>query len=306
MIRHVAIAALALVFSTSIASAQLDTTASDVLVLDHDFTGTGEFARATLVGYEVYRAELSTADAVIEVYPIKGGQPVFINPEEASAASGGAMFTLYPTETKEYQFRLRSGGPVVRLKVYRDVKRSKRRAKVLATPGWEIGAEIGIGGHSGYLLNTATADVEDSESGGLDIEGCFSARSGPGILSGVTTCAFGIGYDKRGSAPGVVWFFIEPRIRILGGKERGVTNSEIGVLGRASYGLLSGANRNPKMLTVGAYASHNIRKNKDGKGFSVTLAYRHGWISNLGFDGGGIQFRDSNTNRVSFAVGYYQ
>lgn len=284
---------------------------TDALVLEHDFTGPGEFARATLLKGEVYRAELSTEDAVIDVYPIKGGSPVFINPEEYGAASGQAMYTVYPTTTAEYQFRLVSGGPVVRLRLYRDLRRSIRRQKVIDTPGWEVGAEAGIGGHSGYLLNTEGAGVRDSKDGGVDFEGCFSARSGPGILRYISGCAFGVGWDARGDARGVAWFFIEPRFRIIGTKPRGISNNEIGVLGRAAYGMISGVNRDPKMLSLGIYATRNVRWNLGGKGLSFTLAYRHGWIGNLGYDE--LQqdnvlppFGKTKSDRLTFSIGYYQ
>lgn len=80
MIRRFAPTALAALLVTTAAVAQepVDHTprdSTDVLILTHDFTGPGEFARATMTKNEVYRAELSTDDAVIEVYPLKGGLP---------------------------------------------------------------------------------------------------------------------------------------------------------------------------------------------------------------------------------------
>lgn len=279
---------------------------SDILILSHDFTGPGEFARALLIKNEVYRAELSIDDAVIEVYPIKGGSPVFVYREETGVPSGRGMYLVHPTTTAEYQFRLVSGGPVVSLNVYRDLRRSRRRQKLIDEPGWEIGGEIAVGGHSGYQLNTAEAGIKDTEDGGIDIEGCFSARSGPGVLKYVSICAFGVGYDKRGDSKSVIWVYMEPRIRLLGGRERGVTNNEIGILGRASYGIISSINRDPKMVALGIYAARNVRWNKSGKGLSFTLAYRRGWISNLGTTPGGAPYGKTSSNRLSFAVGYYQ
>lgn len=297
--------------TTSLTAQQPDTLPNDrdVLVLDHDFTGGGEFARAVLLKYEVYRAELSTNAAAIEVYPLKGGQPVFIMREETGYASGSGLYTLYPTETKEYQFRLVSGGPVVRLKVYRDIKRSQRRNKMMTEPGWEIGGEIALGGHTGYLLNTTPGNVADSQKDGLDIEGCFSARSGPGALQYVSGCAFGLGWDQRSGSRGTAWVFIEPRVRLFGGKARGISNDEIGLLGRVSMGFISGINRNPKMVAIGAYATRNVRWNSSGKGLSFTLAYRQGWVSGLGMVGGGMvgePFGKQTTHRFNFAIGYYQ
>lgn len=305
--------AVALLFgilpSVSFAQEPVDHTprdSTDILVLEHDFTGPGEFARVVMLKNEVYRAELSTQDAAIDVYPIKGGSPVFINPEEYGAASGQAMYTIYPTSTAEYQFRLIAGGPVVRLRLFRDLRRSRRRQKIIDTPGWEIGAEAGIGGHSGYLLNTEGDGVKDTNDGGVNYEGCFSARSGPGILNGVSGCAFGIGWDARGGTSGVAWFFIEPRIRLIGGKPRGVSNNEIGILGRASYGLISRVNRDPKMLTIGVYATRNIRWNAAGKGLGLTVAYRYGWINNLGLEDSGNAYKAPTTGRLTFSIGYYQ
>jgi hypothetical protein len=311
LIRTALLAALAALSLASAAAAQErpDTTArdsSDVLILTHDFTGPGEFARGTMLKGEVYRAELSTVDAEIEVRPLRGGPPVFVYRDENAGPSGRGIFLIHPVATAEYQFRLISGGPVVSLNVYRDLKRSVKRQKVISEPGWEIGAEAGVGFHSGYKLNTADAAIDDSDDGGINIEGCFSARSGPGILRGVSGCAFGIGYDARPGSKSVVWFFLEPRVRIIGGRPRGESNTEVGVLGRASYGLVGGINRNPKMLSIGAYASRNIRWNKEGKGISFTLAYRYSGINGLGYDENGREFKAPTNSRVTFSIGYYQ
>jgi hypothetical protein len=281
---------------------------SDVLVLQHDFTGPGEFARVFLQKGQAYRAELSIIDASLSVDALKGGPPVLVAREEVVNASGGAVYTLYPRADAEYQIKLVEGGPLVTLRLYRDLKQSRRRQKVLASPGWEIGGEIGIGGHSGFLVNSAPEDVEDSDKGGLHLEGCFSARSGPGILNYVSGCAAGVAWDSRPHGAGVTWFFLEPRIRLLGSRPAGVSNTEVGILARLAYGMVAKANRNPSLFAPGIYLSRNVRVNQGGKGFSFTLSYRHMMMGNLGTEDAGFgssNYPGKHSEQVMFSLGYY-
>jgi hypothetical protein len=276
---------------------------ADVLVLEHDFTGPGEFARVFLLKGQVYRAVLSSGDASLEIYPVKGGPPVFFAREESDApgASGQAVLSVYPRADAEYQIRLIEGGPVVTLRLYRDIRASRRRQKVLSGPGWEIGGEIAAGGHSGYELNTASGGLTDSDRGGVHIEGCFSARQGPGALGVVSGCALGLAWDGRPKSNGTLWFFIEPRIRFFGGRPRGESNTEVGGLLRGGFGTVEKVNRNPTLIAPGLYASRHIRVNQDGKGWSFTLAWHHYLVGNRGQGAHRV-----GSEMVSLGLGYYQ
>jgi hypothetical protein len=302
----------ALVVGTAMAAAaQQDSTkpameardSTDVLVLEHDFTGPGEFARVFLLKGQVYRAVLSTGDASLEIYPVKGGPPVFFAREESDApgASGTTVLSVYPRADAEYQIRLIQGGPIVTLRLYRDIRASRRRQKVLSTPGWEIGGEIAAGGHSGFLLNTETGLVTDSDRGGLHVEGCFSARSGPGVLRYVSGCALGLAWDTRPQSKGALWFFLEPRIRFYGGRPRGQSNTEFGGLLRAGFGMINKVSVNPTLIAPGLYLTHNIRKNLGGKGWAFTLAWRHYLVGNRGEGTHKV-----GAELVTAGLGYYQ
>lgn len=275
---------------------------TDVLVLDHDFTGPGEFARVFLQKGLVYKAIISEPSASLEIYPIKGGSNVFTAREESDqpGASGFTVLSVYPRADAEYQVRLLEGGPVVNLKIYRDVRASRRRQKVINEPGWEIGGEIAGGFHSGYKLHTASVLGEDNDDLGGHIEGCFSARSGPGILQYVSGCALGIGWDSRPGSVGVVWFFMEPRVRFLGGKERGKSNTEVGAVLRVGFGQVSKVSQTPTLIAPGLYASRNIRRDLKGNGWSFTLRWNHYLVGNRGRDTHKV-----GAEMISLGLGYY-
>jgi hypothetical protein len=299
-----------LLFSTHRAEAQQDSTAgraapgdtTDVLVLDHDFTSPGEFARVFLQKGLVYRAVLSTGDASLEILPLKGGPPVFFAREESESpgASGFTVLSVYPRADATYQIRLVEGGPVVNLKLYRDVRASRRRQKVINEPGWEIGAEVAAGFHSGYLLNITEPD-SDSQKSGFHFEGCFSARQGPGILRVLSGCALGAAWDSRPGSKGTLWFFLEPRVRFLGGKPRGQSNTEIGGLLRAGFGAVNRLNRNPTVIAPGIYIAQNTRKNVQGKGPGFIFAWHHYLVGNRG-----TGTRKVGAELFTLGIGFYQ
>jgi hypothetical protein len=206
---------------------------------------------------------------------------------------------LYPKADAEYEIHLIGAESGARLQMFRDLSESKRRAKILATPGWEIGIEGGAGYHSGYLLGLSGPTHTDNDEGSWDAEGCFSARSGPSLARYLSGCAFGLGWHNRPGSDGVLWFFVEPRLRLFGGRPRGQSNNEIGALFRMGVGqILSGASVDPVMLAPGGYVTRNIRNNVKGSGWSFTLAYAHIFFKNI--------TPTNEANRVTFSVGWYQ
>ena len=60
---------------------------------------------------------------------------------------------VYPKVDGEYELRpigTSPGGISTRLRLYRDIKESRRRQRVIDQPGWEIGLEVAGGYHSGF------------------------------------------------------------------------------------------------------------------------------------------------------------
>ena len=258
---------------------------TDVLVLDHDFTP-GEFVRVFLANGVVYRAELATADVDLTIRARRSGQPqVFVARESAERSpSGGAVYSVRPLADGEYEIRAESGGGgVTNLKLYRDIHASRRRQAVISHPGWEIGIELTGGYHSGYSVEAQGGAVAGAS--GLDLEGCFAARTGPGVGRLLSGCAFGVGYHDRGSAGRVLWFFMEPRVRVIGGRPRGRSNTEAGFLVRAALGDVDRLNSNPPLLAPGLFLTRNVRHDLRGDGWSATLAWHHGFLLNQGVRG---------------------
>ena len=223
--------------TTAVADSAVTRDSVDVLLVDHSFTAPGEFVRVFLQKGEVYRAELSSSDVALNVQPRPSGPPAFVSRTEESGAAGRLVFEIYPRTDKEHEITvLGLGDAVVRLQLYHDMKASKRRQDMINQPGWEIGVEAAGGYHTGYLLNLDPALLTDSDQGSWDVEGCFSALSCPGIARVLSGCAIGIGWHNRPESSGVLWFFIEPRLRIVGGKARGKSNTEVGALFRVAIG----------------------------------------------------------------------
>ena len=293
-------AALCLVAGRGVAQ---DTTevkdSGDVLILDHTFNSGSEFLRVFLQGLEVYRVEINAPAIGLELKPLKGAPPVITSQEPEGTASGRSIIMLYPKEDAEYELHLIGTETGARLLMFRDLSESKRRAKILATPSWEIGVEFAAGYHTGYLLGVGTPTHSDNDEGSWHAEGCFSARSGPGWARYLSGCAFGLGWDNRPGADGVLWFFMEPRLRFGPGRPRGVSNTEIGFLFRAGVGQMpSGGAVDPVMLAPGGYITHNVRKNMKGKGWSITLSYAHALLKNTE--------PNNNIERINLVLGWYQ
>jgi hypothetical protein len=61
----------------------------------------------------------------------------------------------------------------------------------------------------------------------------------------------GVAYEQRPRTIGAVWFFLEPRARFLGGRPRGQSNTEVGVVLRVGFGMVSKA-------TVNGEGTHKV------------------------------------------------
>ena len=303
-VRGPLVIAAALLCLVSAVDAQQDTSAqrdsADVLLVDQDLTGRGEFVRVFLERRQVYRAELSSSQVSLSITAYPSGPPAFFAREEAaSRASGTTVFSIYPRADQEHEIRvLGQGAPAVRLRLYRDLSASRRRARVLDEPGWEIGAEVSVGYFSGYLVGSGSTSFVESDEGGATLQGCFSARNGPGSLRLWSGCALGFAWDSRPGGADVIWVFLEPRLRLFGSRPRGQPNTEAGVLFRAGAGMVERTSNNPIVLAPGIFVAHH-RRNAQGRGVGFTLSAQHGFLK--GTHGVG----DQSTDRILLGIGYF-
>jgi hypothetical protein len=289
-------------------AATADTT--DVLVVDHNFAALGEQVRLFLQDKQVYRAELSSEDMTLVIRAKTRGMPqprVYPVSNELSP-SGGSVFEIYPDRDGEYEINpisLQGSRLSTRLRLYRDVRESRRRMATTNDRGWELGIEVAAGWHSGFVQSSAGTSVETSPNPGSDIEACLTARSAPAVPR-LNLCVLGVSHQSQHSAPNILWVYTEPRVRLLGRARPGKSNWELGALLRFGVGIMSGVAVTPTVLAPGLYVARHVRKNSDGAGWSFQASYAR--ALHQGFDrpvgtslGAGRQ-----SNKFSFGVGWYQ
>lgn len=289
------------------ASSQAVDTTADVLVLDHDYaSGAQEYARVFLESGQVYRGELSSPDVTLlirslggrirapRVYPILG-------PE---SSSGSSVVELYPDVDGLYEIRptaAQGSGVATRLRLYRDVRESHRRTALINKPGWEIGLELAGGWHSGFaqIRGPLPATAPDPHAG-TDVEACFTARRELGPAS---QCVVGIGYQSQVGARSILWFYTEPRFRLLGRAARGRSNWEVGALFRCGLGSIERTSSTPVILAPGAYLARQIRSGGDGASWSIQGSYSHAWYAGFPNLGNGSV---PHSDRLTLGLGWYQ
>jgi hypothetical protein len=164
--------------------------------------------------------------------------------------------------------------------------------------------ELASAWHSGYIQSGALPVVGQSSEAGVDLETCFSARSAPG-LSRLGMCVVGLGYQSQQGARSILWFYTEPRLRLLGRFHPGHSNWEMGALLRFGVGMISASPDNPTILAPGVYVARHIRTNPHGAGWSIQGSYSH--ASFRGFSRPfGAEPHIPTSNRLAFGVGWYQ
>jgi hypothetical protein len=296
-------------------SNQESSDSAKVMVLDHDFTGVYEFARIFLQSGEVYRAELSSEDVTLFIQGLPGRPtrpPRIYAFLKSDSPSGASIVEVYPDEDAEYEIRpiaVTGGGVATRLRLYRDVRASKRRQYVLSNPGWEIGVELASGWHSAYPQSqTALPAGSADPQAGTDVDLCFSARTPPG-KQGFGWCVLGLGYQTQHQDPTILWIFTEPRVRILGHSRAHESSWELGALLRFGVGLISASSQSPRVLGPGVYLARHIRSSSRGS-LSLQLAYTRAFYQGFAKGGFGIfpppQGISPKSHRVSFGVGWYK
>jgi hypothetical protein len=291
-------------------SAPADST--DVLVLDHDYTGPNEYVRVFLQDGQVYRAELSSPDVTLEIRAlVRTTQlPRIYTFLPAHTPSGGSILEIYPQVDAEYEIRsVSSQGSAIatRMRLYRDIRASRRRELVRNTRGWDIGVELAGGWHSGFLQTSALpALVASPAESGTDTEVGFTARSAAG-LGRFGMCVVGLGYQSQGGAKSILWIYTEPRLRLLGRVRPNQSNWELGALLRFGLGMISASPDTPTILAPGAYVARNIRTGSQGPSWRFQASYSHGWFRGfsrpLGFSGGD---QIPTSDRVTLGIGWYQ
>jgi hypothetical protein len=284
---------------------------TDVLVLDHDFTASPEILRVFLQRGQVYRAELSSPDITLVIVGVVRSTPVpRTYPYLATDTPSGMSITeIHPLADAEYEIRaveLKGAGAGTRLRLYRDLRASRRQQKVRETPGWEIGVEVAGGWHSGFVQSSSAPPAGSSPDGGSDIEGCFSARRGPEIPR-LGLCVLGIGHQSQPGSASILWFFTEPRLRIFGTARPGESNWELGALFRAGLGSMSARiSGTPAILAPGVYLARHIRTSPRGAGWSFHASYSRAWFKGFPKPSSATETVTPQSNRVMLGVGWYR
>ncbi len=93
--------------------------------------------------------------------------------------------------------------------------------------------------------------------------------------------------------------FIEPRLRLLGGRGPARSNYEVGVLTRAGLGMLGRATVTPTILAPGLYVARLLRRGDSGNTWSLSASYSRSWISQP--QGASAEQAD----RLSLGLGWY-
>ena len=277
---------------------------ADVLIFDHEFTGPNEFVRAFLQDGQVYRAELSSSDVSLEIRGLARNtqQPRIYPFLNTDTPSGSSIVEIYPQADAQYEIRSIgvNGGPIAtRMRLYRDVRASRRRYVLRNKPGWVIGMELASGWHSGYLQSSAAPTLSDKAESGTDLEACFTARNTPGRLG---MCVVGLGYQSQHGAKSILWVYTEPRLRLLGGPR---SNWESGTLLRFGAGIISASPDNPVILGGGGYITRYLGTGPRGTGWTLQASYFHAYFN--GFSRPvGVESHTPTSDRITLGVGWYR
>ena len=280
---------------------------TDVLVLDHDFTG-GEVVHVFLNDKQVYRAELSSPDVTLMVRArFSGMKALRAYPISTAGASGGSTYEIYPDQDGEYEIRpvsIQGSRISTRLRLYRDAGESRRRMTVVRKQGWELGVELAGSWHSGFAQTSVTPLPGSDPPGGTDVEACLSARSAP-RLPRFGLCVLGVSHQSQSEAPNLLWVYTEPRLGVLRADPRGFSSWEAGMLLR--FGVAINNSGTPRVLAPGVFVSRHLRTSRTGSSWSLQLAYSRGFFK--GFRRPRFTTADPFTpknHRVTFGIGWYR
>jgi hypothetical protein len=291
------------------AAQQPDRDSSDVLVLDHHFSGLGEMVRVFLQEGQVYRAELAATDAVLDIRGVVRTTqlPQVYRFLLSQTPSGSTFLEIYPQKDAEYEIRLvvLAGNLLpARFRLYRDVGASARRQQVRANRSWEVGVELGGGWHSGFVQSGAVPTTGSRPEGGTDVEGCFTARTA-GASSRVSACVLGVGHQSQHGARSILWVYTEPRLRILRLWGAGRSGWELGPLVRFGIGMISASRETPVLIAPGAYLARSITPGSKNGGWILQASYSRAFYRNFSRPEG-VDPATPKGHRVSLGVGWYR
>jgi hypothetical protein len=313
MIRSLILAGCLVVSQVGSLRAQTDTLwirqSPGPLVLDHEFTASGEFVQIFLQDRQVYRAELSSPDVTLEIRGVSRSiqAPRIYRVFPALAASGSSLVEIHPGSDAVYQIRavaLMGSAVATRLRLYRDLSASERRQLVSARPGWQVGVEFAGGWHSAFVQSSAPAPTGTEIDGGSDIEGCLTARYGQRF----TLCVTGLDHQSQHGARNILWVYTEPRVGILGRGRSGQSGWDLGVLLRFGVGMISAYSATPTVLSPGLYLSRQLhRGSSSGTGWSLRASYSRSFFRGFTrpFDATG-ETVTPKSHRVSLGIGWYR
>jgi hypothetical protein len=282
---------------------------ADVLVLDHDFTTTGEVVRVFLYDMQVYRAELSTEDVSLQIRARSnsGTKTLRVYPIFGSRSSGVTVAEIYPDQDGEYEIRpvsLQGSRTSTRLRLYRDVSESRRRLTAMSRPRWEIGVELGGGWHSGFVQSNVAPPIGSEPSAGKDIELCLTARSAPKSQR-FGMCVLGVSHQSQNRAPSVMWVYTEPRLGILLGRDQyGYSSWEAGPLFRFGVGI-DASSSTARTFAPGVFLARHIRTSKAAAGWTLQLSYHRAFFHGFTTAGTGDPVTPKS-HRVSLGIGWYR
>jgi hypothetical protein len=281
---------------------------SQVLVLDHDFSSLGEIVRVFLQDGQVYRAEVGSPNALLEIRGVvRTTQAPHVYPFLASQTPSGSTFLeIYPEKDAEYEIRsIAIGGNNLptRLRLYRDVGASARRQHVRASRSWEIGIEAGGGWHSGFAQSGGVTPVVADFAGGGALEACFTARA-RALASRFSACVIGLGHQSQSDARSILWVYTEPRLRLVGSGGTGRSGWELGPLFRFGAGMISASAETPLLVAPGVYVARSIAGSRGGR-WSLQASYARAFYSNFGRPQG-VEAATPKGHRITFGVGWYR
>ena len=264
--------------------------------------GAYEPVRVFLARGTKYRVEFSEPGIQMDMRSYEGkALPFIIDVNYGADVSGRSVFELRPQVDGVVEFRpaFVESGRAVRFQLWNAATDHSRDATNDPTDSLplEFGVMVEAGSHGAYVNQLMNYGDKGSSTAA-----CFALRTGPGILSRVWGCAAGIEIAGGGIGGAVPWFFIEPRVRLVGSRRRGGIRLDSGVLLR----LAKRARDNKRPVAqdpsgealdgVGIYAGvQTLESGSGGWGLVASLQAQH--ISSRASGSSGA---DTKSFRVTF------
>jgi hypothetical protein len=201
------------------------------LLADATFTpGTFEPIRIFLARGIVYRAEFSEPGIQVEMRSYEGKSlPFVLSVNYGADVSGRTIVELRPQVDGEIEFRpvFVASGRAVRFQLWNVLDDHTR--DLADEPGehtpWEFGLMAEFGSHGRYVNRLVTYGHSGSTSAA-----CVAIRRGPGILRRAWGCVLGVESDDGGLDGRIAYLYVEPRVRVIGGRRPGRPTIDAGVL----------------------------------------------------------------------------